>query len=112
MIYRFNCWSEPVFYASKTLFFTKRGNEIDVVPYIPFQGESVVPDLTRPQPSLLSPKSAAEGNARGDGKEERRRRFLPSQHPPRLATPNKGDKRDDWGRDRCQIMFSDIKQEI
>ena len=58
--------------------------------------------LTRPQSSLLSPIkiSAAEGSARGDGKGVSLPRFLPFQHPSRLATPNKGDNRDDWGRVR------------
>ena len=31
--------------------------------------------------------------------------FLPSQHPPCLATPNKGDKRDDWGRVSFGAIF-------
>ena len=54
----------------------------------------------------------AEGSARGDGK---------NQHPPRLATPNKGDrfsliltgdKRDDWGRVSLKMVVDFIEVNV
>ena len=53
------------------------------LPWLPIQHET----LTRPQSSLLSPIDIKRG------RRERR-----GSHPPRLATPNKGGKRDDWDR--------------
>ena len=48
--------------------------------------------LTRPQPSLLSPINIKRGRG------ERKGWWEGGKESPRLATPNKGDKRDDWGR--------------
>ena len=55
--------------------------------------------VSSPVVSLVSYKilSAADGSARGDGK-----------HPPRLATTNKGDKRDDWGRVSSDITLLEL----
>ena len=44
--------------------------------------------------------SVRQGSARGDGKEERASLIPPPHHLPCLATLNKRDKRDDWGRVR------------